>query len=62
MVVAIKLDKNIECEYICMQIQKLINDSQSIMGIGDSILVIDIKNIIDSSNPVPKLTYEDSPG
>lgn len=61
--IAIKLDKNISCENICLQIQLLINQAQASMNMNDSLLVIDIKNIIDTNivTDVPKLTYNNSP-
>jgi len=61
--IAIKLDKNISCENICKEIQLLINQSQASININDSLLVIDIKSIIDSNivTEVPKLTYNNSP-
>lgn len=59
MSVVIKLQENIECGYICSQVQKLIEQNQSMISIGKTILVIDIKNIIDASNPIPKLPYQE---
>jgi hypothetical protein len=61
--ITIKLDKNLSCEKICAQIQLLINQTQASMNMANSLLVIDIKNIIDSDTvtEVPKLTYNNSP-
>jgi hypothetical protein len=59
MAAVIKLQENIECGYLCSQIQKLIEQNQSTISIGESILVIDIKNIIDAPNPIPKLPYQE---
>lgn len=53
----IKLDKNIQCESICQKIQTLI--SQLKPESGESILVIDIKNIIhDDTSIIPKIEYK----
>lgn len=53
----IKLDKNIQCESICQKIQTLI--SQLKPESGESILVIDIKNIIsDDTCIIPKIEYK----
>jgi hypothetical protein len=44
----IKLDKNIDCNYICKLTQELISKySQSNQLNSDSILIIEIKNITD---------------
>jgi hypothetical protein len=57
--IAIKLDKNISCEFICESVQKLIN--QRIDNNKDSILIIDIKNIShDDHSMIPKLEYKPS--
>lgn len=45
---SIKLDKNIGCEYICKNVQELISKySQSNQLNSDSILIIELKNIVD---------------
>jgi hypothetical protein len=45
----IKLDKNIDCNYICKLTQELISKyAQSNRLNSDSVLVIEIKNIIDN--------------
>lgn len=58
MKIAISLNKNIECDYICNQIQKIINKIQSSQDISNSVLVIDIVQIKDSDdNHIPKIEY-----
>lgn len=56
---AINLDKNIQCEYICQQIQKLITKFQQDGGnLPESVLVIDIIQTIDGGdNHIPKIEY-----
>ena len=56
---AINLNKNIECEYICQQIQKLVTRFQQDGGnLPQSVLVIDIIQTVDGGdNHIPKLEY-----
>ena len=57
---AISLNKNIECDYICKQIQSMVNKyQQSSQDISRSVLVIDIINVTDSiDNLMPKIEYK----
>lgn len=58
MKIAISLNKNIECELICKEIQKLVNKLGSSQDISRSILVIDIIQVTDSADSLlPKLEY-----
>lgn len=58
MKIAISLNKNIQCDYICNQIQKVINQIQVSQDISNSVLVIDIIQITDSGdNHIPKIEY-----
>jgi len=59
MKIAITLNKNIECEYICKQVQKLVNKfQQSSQDISGAVLVLDIIQTIDGGdNHIPKLEY-----
>jgi hypothetical protein len=59
MKIAITLNKNIECEYICQQIQKLVSKfQQSGEDLSQSILVIDLVKITDGGdNHILKLEY-----
>jgi hypothetical protein len=45
MMKAIRLDKQIQCEYICQEIQSLINNHQQTSPNIDSVLVLEIKTI-----------------
>lgn len=47
---AIKLDKELPCEYICHQLQLLINDHRrSQSDLSECVLIMDIRQIIDDS-------------
>lgn len=56
---AIALNKNIECEYLCQQIQKIVTRFQQGGGnLPESVLVIDIIQTVDGGdNHIPKLEY-----
>jgi len=58
----IKLDKNIDCNYICKITQELISKySQSNQLNSDSILIIEIKNITDyEENSMLNIGYTES--
>lgn len=57
---AIKLDKQIPCEFICKQTQDLINAySKENSNINNSVLVIDIKVITDSPPQAETLMLPD---
>jgi hypothetical protein len=60
MSVCFSLNGELSCDKICSQIQKMINSYQQNNQINEnSLLVIEIKQIIDSKdNLMPKLTYE----
>ncbi len=60
MLVCFSLNNELSCDKICSQIQKMINSYQQNNQINEnSLLVIEIKQIIDSKdNLMPKLTYE----
>ena len=60
MKIAINLNKDIQCEYICQQIQKLITKFQQGGGnLPESVLVIDIIQTLDGGdNHMPKLEYK----
>lgn len=59
MKIAISLNKNIECDYICRQIQSLVNKyQQNSQDISRAVLVIDIVNVTDSLDSlIPKIEY-----
>lgn len=56
---SIKLDKEIPCDYICNSMQKLIDEYRKNVNtdLSNAILVIDIKTIIDTDNPMLLLNY-----
>ena len=59
MKISITLNKEIKCEYICAQIQELINKVQTTQDISKSVLIIDIVETIDGGdNHIPKLTFD----
>ena len=60
MPVCFSLNNELSCDKICAQIQKMINSYQQNNQINEnSLLVIEIKQIIDSKdNLMPKLTHE----
>lgn len=58
-----RLDKNIECEKICQEIQKLIEKKRSEVGSQDlsgSLVVISIKDSTDATSNyhIPKIEYK----
>jgi hypothetical protein len=60
MKIALTLNKNIECEYLCQQIQKLVTKFQQDGGnLPESVLVIDIiQTVHGGDNHIPKLEYK----
>lgn len=60
MQIAIKLDKEISCEYICQRIQKLVNKlNNSQQNVAGSVLVMDIRPISDGGNDhIPKIEFK----
>jgi hypothetical protein len=59
MKIYITLNKDIQCEHICQQVQKLVNNfQQSSQDISRAILVLDIIQTIDGGdNHIPKLEF-----
>ena len=65
MIFSFALNKeNISCDKICHNIQKIINDYKNNGDLGNSVVVIEIKPIIDSQNNLEplKITYENNGG
>jgi hypothetical protein len=59
MAICIKLDKEISCEYICHRIQEMLNKhNQNNTTNQETVLTIDIKEIIDAVETTPKLEYK----
>jgi len=61
MLVSIKIQQNISCEYICQTIQKALVKYQQTNDINDSLLVIDIQKINDDCSLIPKIEFKHSP-
>lgn len=59
MLTCIKLDGNIQCEFVCSRIQKALTNyiKQNPDHKDNLILVIDIKQISDDNSSLPKLTF-----
>jgi hypothetical protein len=59
MKLSISLGQNLQCEYICQKIQKLITQhQQNGQDLSGSLLTIDIITTIDGGdNHIPKLEY-----
>jgi GTP-binding protein EngB required for normal cell division len=59
MKISITLNKQIQCEYICSQIQKAINRyQQHSQDLSGAVLVIDIVQVTDGGDShIPKLEY-----
>lgn len=56
--IVISLNRNIQCEYICQQVQKLVTKFQNGQDINGALLVIDIIQPIDGgNNHIPKIEY-----
>ena len=59
-----KLNQQIDCNRLCGAIQQeIIKASQQNVNIGNCVLTIEIKTIIDSqdNSMIPKLTYQKEP-
>lgn len=54
---SIRLEGNTSCEYICSVVQSMINNYSKNPHNGDLVLVIDIKQIIESPEHQPKLEH-----
>lgn len=61
MIIGITLNKEISCESICAHVQNLVNKFQkSNPDFSNSILVMEIKNIIDASDsPILNIEYRE---
>lgn len=60
MLVSIKLQQNLPCDYICHMIQKALAQYQKDNDVSDSVLVIDIKKVNDNIDSIPKIEFKDS--
>lgn len=61
MIVGITLNKEISCESICAHVQNLVNNfRQSNPDFSNSILIMEIKNIIDATDSsIPTIEYRE---
>jgi hypothetical protein len=60
MIITIKLQQQMECEYICHKVQEAISKYQkenNSPDLTDSLLIIDIKKPDDNTDLIPKLEY-----
>lgn len=58
MLTSIKLQPNMQCEYICHTIQTALTKYQQHNDMSDTVLVIDIKKISDDDTMIPKLDHK----
>jgi hypothetical protein len=58
MLLSIKLQPNMQCEYICSQIQSALSKYQQNNDMADTLLVIDIKKPISDDTMIPKLEHK----
>lgn len=58
MLVSIKIQPNISCEYICQTLQKAIEKYSKTNDITNSLIVIDIQKVTDDISLIPKLEYK----
>ena len=60
MISAVVLNKEIKCENICQEVQKLVNDYNRDHGNAeDTVLVMEIKKIVDSRDDTEPLGLTD---
>lgn len=60
MLVSIKIQPNMSCEYICQTLQKAIEKYSKTNDISDSLLVIDIQKVNDDFSLIPKIEFKGS--
>lgn len=60
MLVSFRLQPTMSCEYICQTLQKAIAQYQKNNDISNSLLVIDIQQVNDNTNLIPKIDYKNS--
>lgn len=55
MIIAFRINTELTCEKVCIAIQKLLNNNDSV----DKILTIEVKEVSQTTNEfIPKLTYK----
>ena len=61
MLVTIKLQPQMSCEYICKVINEaILKHQKDHPDLTDSIVIIDIKKPIDDTNLIPKLEFNEN--
>lgn len=58
MLTSIKLQPNMQCEYICQTIQAALSKYQQHNDMNDAVLIIDIKKTILDDTMIPKLEHK----
>ena len=58
MLVSIKIQPNISCEYICQTLQKAIEKYSKNNDISDRLIIVDIQKISDDTSLIPKLEHK----
>lgn len=57
--ITITLNKQISCEHICEQVQKIVTKFQNSNDTADLVLVIDVKEITQTTDDlIPKIEYK----
>lgn len=57
--ITITLNKQISCEYICEQVQKIVNKFQNSNDTANLVLVIDVKEITQTTDDlIRKIEYK----
>lgn len=49
------------CDYICQMIQKAVLEYQKHNDLANTVLVIDLKQVTDNIDVIPKIEYKNSP-
>ena len=58
MIVSFNLEHGISCEVLCSQLQRAINSYQQQNDMTNTVLVIDIKKVVEDSSHIQKLEYK----
>lgn len=58
MLMSIKLQHQLSCEYICEHIQKMLVRYQKENDVSDCVLVFDIQKVTDDTSLIPKIEYK----
>lgn len=58
MLLSFNLDHGVACEKLCEQLQRAINIYQQQNDMTNTVLVIDIKKVVEDSSHIQKLEYK----